>query len=201
MEEVYTKEYMWFESTIPTLWIAIYFILRLVRFYTTTVRENSSSFNFKFIKMGYKAMLRDKVPKTINLALKWTCAKTAWVNHVYENQVKIYKKNSDRDKAIRIILGLNNHNFDFHKSITWEELFKNSENVVETKTYWLEIESWVNWFTRNYMYIKNTYDISNEVGTNIEDIKSKIKEAYLSTLKENMQEDLVNFLINSFKND
>lgn len=149
--------------------------------------------------MGYKAMLRDKVPRTVNLALKWTCAKTAWVDHVYENQIKIYKKNSDRNNATKIVLGLIDHNFNFHKSISWENLLKSSSDPLKTKGYWLEIESWINWFSRNYMYIKNTYNISIEVGTNIEDIKSKIKDAYLKTLTDKHQEELVNFLINSFK--
>lgn len=132
----------------------------------------------------------------VDLALKWNNAKKAWVEHVYTNQIKIYKKNKDRSIAIDIIL---KKPFNFHKSIDWDNLLINTNDVLLSKDYWFNIESWINWFARNYAYIKNSYDISIESGTSLVEIKSKIKDGYLSSLDENTQEQLVNFLINSFK--
>lgn len=146
--------------------------------------------------MGYRTVLYKRVPYLVDLALKWNNAKKAWVEHVYTNQIKIYKKNKDRSIAIDIIL---KKPFNFHKSIDWDNLLINTNDVLLSKDYWFNIESWINWFARNYAYIKNSYDISIESGTPLIEIKSKIKDGYLSSLDENTQEQLVNFLINSFK--
>lgn len=148
--------------------------------------------------MGYKAALYNRVPRVIDLALKWNNVKKAWVEHVYNNQIKIYKKNVDRKKATNIVLS---KPFDFHKTIDWDNLIVNTDNLLLSKTYWLDIESWINWFTRNYAYIKNSYDISIESGTPLTEIKIKLKDGYLSSLDEKSQEQLVNFLLNSFKNE
>lgn len=148
--------------------------------------------------MGYKAALYNRVPRTVDLALKWNNAKKAWVDHVYDSQIKIYKKNSDRKAATDLILS---HPFSFHKSIDWNNLLTSTETITLSKRYWLDIESWVNWFTRNYLYIKNAYDISMESATPLIYIKAKLKDGYLSSLDEGTQEQLVNFLINSFGND
>ncbi len=146
--------------------------------------------------MGYRTVLYKRIPYLVDLALKWNNAKKAWVEHVYTNQIKIYKKNKDRSIAIDIIL---KKPFNFHKSIDWDNLLINTNDVLLSKDYWFNIESWINWFARNYAYIKNSYDISIESGTPLIEIKSKIKDGYLSSLDENTQEQLVNFLINSFK--
>lgn len=146
--------------------------------------------------MGYRTVLYKRIPYLVDLALKWNNAKKAWVEHVYTNQIKIYKKNKDRNIAIDIIL---KKPFNFHKSIDWDNLLINTNDILLSKDYWFNIESWINWFARNYAYIKNSYDISIESGTSLVEIKSKIKDGYLSSLDENTQEQLVNFLINSFK--
>lgn len=146
--------------------------------------------------MGYRTVLYKRIPYLVDLALKWNNAKKAWVEHVYTNQIKIYKKNKDRSIAIDIIL---KKPFNFHKSIDWDNLLINTNDILLSKDYWFNIESWINWFARNYAYIKNSYDISIESGTSLVEIKSKIKDGYLSSLDENTQEQLVNFLINSFK--
>lgn len=145
--------------------------------------------------MGYKTALHKRIPFVVDLALKWNNAKTAWVEHVYTNQIKIYKKNSDRSQATNIVL---NKPFDFHKSIDWDNLLTKSDNILLNKSYWLDIESWVNWFCRNYAYIKNAYDISIESGESIEYIKTNLKDAYLSSLDKDTQERLITFIISSF---
>ena len=68
------------------------------------------------VNTGYKAMLRDRVPLVVNLALLWNNSKTAWVDHVYKNFISIYSSKLERDNATRIVLGIKkgNKGFDFH---------------------------------------------------------------------------------------
>lgn len=148
--------------------------------------------------MGYRAALYNRLPYVVDLALKWNNAKKVWVEHVYNSKIKIYVKNKDRKDATDIVLS---KPFNFHKSIDWDNLLTDTEDILLSKSYWLDIESWVNWFTRNYAYIKNSYDISIESGTPLVNIKAKLKDGYLSSLDEDAQEQLVNFLLNSFVNE
>ena len=109
---------------------------------------------------GYKGMLRDRCPEVVNYALKWQKAKERWINHAYVNFIKFYVDNKERYHTTRIILGLAKfyRNFDFNKSIDWENLTEE-----ETK-YWKRVSSWVRWFMKNYAYIENLYSISRQAG-------------------------------------
>ena len=142
---------------------------------------------------GYKAMLRDRLPYVVNLALKWCNAKNSWVNHVYDAQISIYACNKDRNDATRHVLGLKKHNryFDFHKSIDWDNLDETEAN------YWKQIEIWVTWFKMNHIYIKNIYDCSIEKGKSIDDIKNEIKNYLSSSVDPSLWDKLVTFLINT----
>ena len=62
------------------------------------------------VNTGYKAMLRDRVPLVVNLALLWNNSKTAWVDHVYKNFISIYASKLERDNATRIVLGIKKQN-------------------------------------------------------------------------------------------
>lgn len=128
---------------------------------------------------GYKGMLRDRCPKTVNYALKWQKAKERWIDHAYNNFIKFYVKKEDRKNATRIILGISKfyRNFDFNKSIDWD-------NITEEETkYWKTVSSWVNWFRKYYAPIKSAYEISHEAGKNDFDIKVSIISRYLSALQ------------------
>lgn len=157
---------------------------------------------------GYKGMLRDRCPEVVNYALKWQKAKERWINHAYVNFIKFYVDNKERYHTTRIILGLAKfyRNFDFNKSIDWENLTEE-----ETK-YWKRVSSWVRWFMKNYAYIENLYSISRQAGKDEMEIKIQIINSYLSTLlptKEDSNEEkrakyeyvdkLVNFLIDCFE--
>ena len=157
---------------------------------------------------GYKGMLRDRCPEVVNYALKWQKAKERWINHAYVNFIKFYVDNKERYHTTRIILGLAKfyRNFDFNKSIDWENLTEE-----ETK-YWKRVSSWVRWFMKNYAYIENLYSISRQAGKDEMEIKIQIINSYLSTLlptKEDSKEEkrakyeyvdkLVNFLIDCFE--
>ncbi len=121
-------------------------------------------------------MLRDRCPQVVNYALKWQKAKERWINHTYDKFIKIWTKKDDRNRTTRIILGISKfyHNFDFHKSIDWENLSQ------EDNAYWERIESWVEWFSKNYMYIYNTYKISRDNGKNDFDTKVDIINRHLT---------------------
>ena len=142
---------------------------------------------------GYKAMLRDRVPYVVNLALKWCNAKGAWINHVYDSQISIYVRKNDRYDATRHVLGIKKHNreFDFHKSIDWDNLCENDFQ------YWKQIEAWVTWFRVNHIYIKNIYDCSIESGKEISKIKEEIRSYISSSVDPSLWDKLVTFLINN----
>ena len=157
---------------------------------------------------GYKGMLRDRCPQTVNYALKWQKAKERWIEHAYVNFIKFYCDNNERKHATRIVLGIAKfyRNFEFDKSIDWDNLSD------EEKNYWKRVSSWVNWFSKKYKYMKNMYETSREAGKNEFDIKVELINGYLSKLlpSENMSEeekeakykyvnDLVEFLIKCFK--
>ena len=102
-------------------------------------------------------MLRDRISqmRVIDLALKWCKAKENWINHVYDNSINILLSKELRKDTTRNILGISktNRNFDFHKTISWENLDESE------KIYWEVAESWVNWFRKWSLFIEE--DIKN----------------------------------------
>jgi hypothetical protein len=153
-------------------------------------------------------MLRDRCPEVVNYALKWQKAKERWIDHAYANFIKFYVKKEDRYNATRIVLGIAKfyRNFDFEKSIEWDNLTK------EEHEYWKRVSSWVRWFMQNYAYIENMYSISKQAGKSDMKIKVDIICCYLSDLlpdenatneekqaKYEYVDKLVNFLIDCFE--
>lgn len=158
--------------------------------------------------VGYKGMLRDRCPTIVNYALKWLKVKEHWVDHAYANFIKFYVKNEDRNHATRIVLGIAKYyrNFDFDKSIEWNNL------THQEKIGWQRVSGWVKWFTKNYAYIENTYNVSRKCGKSDFDIKVEIINAYLTALLPTEEDDeemkqakykyvdkLVDFLIDCFE--
>lgn len=152
----------------------------LILFILVILPLSGGAFTLTLRKMnnttGYKGMLRDRCPLVVNYALKWQKAKERWINHTYDKFIKIWTKKDDRNRTTRIILGISKfyRNFDFHKSIDWENLTQ------EDKAYWERVESWVQWFSKNYMYIENTYKNSRENGKNDFDTKVDIINRHLT---------------------
>lgn len=142
---------------------------------------------------GYKGMLRDRLPKTVDIALKWCKAKERWINHTYDNFIGIFSENKEKDNATKVILGISTRykSFDFHKTIMWDNM-----TALEI-SYWKNVESWVNWFRTNYIYIQNEVNNSLVLGIEIDVIKQKIKKNFLSKLDEEWQEKLCNYLIST----
>lgn len=156
---------------------------------------------------GYKAMLRDRCPKVVNYALKWQKAKERWIDHAYNQFIKIYVAKKERDHTTRIILGIAKfyRNFNFDKSIDWENL------TPEEKEYWKTVSSWVYWFCSNYAYMENAYQISRKAGKDEMEIKVDLICSYLGELlpdknadEETQQakftyvDNLVDFLVKCF---
>jgi hypothetical protein len=154
-------------------------------------------------------MLRDRCPKVVDYALKWQKAKERWIDHAYVNFIKLYVDSNERKHATRIILGIAKfyRNFEFDKSIDWDNL------TPEDKEYWKRISSWVKWFSMKYAYMENAYKISRNNGKDEISIKIELINGYLSSLlpTEDMSEEvkqakyqyvdnLVDFLIKCFEN-
>ena len=157
---------------------------------------------------GYRGMLRDRCPTVVDYALKWQKAKERWVDHAYVNFIKFYVENKERNHATRIVLGIAKYyrNFDFHKSIDWDNLSD------EDTEYWKRVESWVSWFTKRYAYMENAYRNSKNSGKDEMSIKIELINGYLSALLPDKNEteeskqakykyvdNLVDYLIKCFE--
>lgn len=130
-------------------------------------------------------MLRDRCPEVVDLALKWCQAKTKWIDHVYSNFIGIYISKDERYEATRIVLGLQkkDRNFSFEKTIHWDSLTK--EQFKE----WTYVKGWVDWFTANHLDMQQYYKTNG---------REALIEQYLSTLDEDTQQELADYLIESF---
>lgn len=139
---------------------------------------------------GFKQMLRDRVPNVVELALLYCKAKTNWINHVYDNFIKIYSNKDQRYEATRIALGISKkeRNFNFRKTILWENL-----GEYERK-YWERITSWVDWFVNDYIYVQNEYKILS-----MKHDENYIKQTIM--MKFHIEEHLYNYLIEHFKKE
>lgn len=180
--------------------------------------------------LGYREMLRDRCPKVVDLALKFTKSKNAWVEHTYTHFVKIIgdkvdneskliqKAPENKKEIVRALLGIvkgKPKNFIFERSIDWDELTDtNDPKDPNTKVYWKRVTSWVNWFRTNHAYVQNTYDNSKKIGKNDLDIRVEIINTHLSELmpsRDASEEEkqakyafvdrLVDFLIKSFEKE
>ncbi len=149
---------------------------------------------------GYKAMLRDRIPSTIDIALKFCKAKQRWVDYVYDEFIHPYTNNSDKSFTVKHILGEtcrtdkhgNKHivyHVDFHHSINWDEL---SPSYVQ---YWQWVETWVLWLQKNLLYIQNNIESLRDLGYTEEQITSILTDQYSSALGADVSNKLIKFLI------
>lgn len=146
---------------------------------------------------GYRGMLRDRVPKVVDYALKWRKAKERWVEYAYSNLVKIVGEEFDEGKVlrtaseskkiiVRAILGIRkgkSKDFIFDRTINWEDISP------EETEYWKSVSSWVNWFMSNYAYIENVYRVSRSCGKSEFDTKVEIIHDYLDFLMPRETDD------------
>lgn len=123
-------------------------------------------------------MLRDRCPEVVSQALLFCKVKTRWINHCYSAFIGIYKTNEDRNMATRTCLGLSHssRNFDFHKTIDWDNLTQ------EETQEWKRVESWVEWFRHNMLILQDKYDMLKKQGESDYNIKVVFISTYLNTL-------------------
>lgn len=136
---------------------------------------------------GYRGMLRDRIPKMVDYALKWKKSKERWIDHVYDNFIGIFVDNEERKKATRAVLCLRytkvkqgkhskvieTQNFDFHRTINWDDL------MPEEQKDWEIVEHWIKWFRSEYAYAENAYKISKQTGKSEFNIKVELIHDYL----------------------
>lgn len=169
---------------------------------------------------SYKAMLRDRMPQMLDLALRWCKAKDRWINYVYDNTVKRYPKEK-RSIVVKIILGIKQQYkrqeiydqiryselkpvtkeqvnqipkselyMKFTETINWQKL---SVEDPDMYAYWKVIADWVDWFSKSYTYIEDAY--KNSQGWKLD--KDEIVPILMA--KYNINRKLTEFLIKSFK--
>lgn len=125
---------------------------------------------------GYREMLRDRLPKMTNYALKYFKCKEKWLTHVYKSWIWIYPKKDMRDAATRELLKLDKRgkaHFRFEDTILWDDL-----SVKEAK-YWKKVSSCVSWFRKEHAKVENEYATSKTVGKELRDIKYDIMIRYI----------------------
>lgn len=140
---------------------------------------------------GYKAMIRDRVPKTVDLALKWLKIKTKWVDHVYYNFIWYLSDKKDKNYQVRAILGIAKHcrTFVFEDTIDWDNL-----DQKETE-FWKNVCNWVEWFRTNLLTVKEVYFTLELNGKNDDYIKEYICNKLLSTLPKQQQDSIYECMI------
>lgn len=147
---------------------------------------------------GYRGMLRDRIPATVSIALKWCKAKERWIEYVYSHWVGIVLREPEwKKQVIRDMLGLSKYHrgFNFEYTIQW------NENTEEENVYWNSVKSWVLWFQAYYVYIENTYKLRISRGVSEEKIKLEITNKFLNNIDESIKDRLLDYLIKTLKEE
>ena len=162
---------------------------------------------------GYKAMIRDRCPYVVSLALKWCTefgrlanqevepsrrfafkVKTRWIERVYQENVAIYTTKDEKISSLHKALGIKDgkQKFNFADSINLESINKIWSKP--EKNFWVWVNSWVIWFATNYKYVENTYKISGGFNDNWKQIVRN-KTSYL----DGYLDDFIEYLERTFK--
>lgn len=128
---------------------------------------------------GYKAMIRDKCPYIVNLALKWCTefgrlvnlqrdpedrvlykVKERWIDRVYKENVVLYTTKDEKNSSVRKALGIHKgkQEFNFADSINMENI--NPKFEQGELAFWKWVQTWVQWFQKHYKYIECIYQVS-----------------------------------------
>lgn len=166
---------------------------------------------------GYKQMLRDRMPRVINLALKYCKAKERWIDNVYDFVIKKYPIEK-RSTIVKIVLGIKQQYtrqeiHDYFRyvalipttkeqmySIPKNELFMRFRDTIDWRhldphmyLYWTTVVEWVEWFRTVYVAIQDTYEHSLSFGNDEITTRTILKDKY------GINDNLVEYLIKSFK--
>lgn len=171
---------------------------------------------------GYRQMLCDRMPQTLDIALRYCKAKNMWIDYVYDNIIKKYPQ-KERSVAVKKVLGLiPYYNIDeivlyfrqigrkqsqaipkeelklsFKDTIMWEKMASKDLNELQM---WQSICTWVTWFKYWYSYIENAVVISMKNGKTYSEICKNIEDRFLSKLNPSIQRDkLAAYLVDNIK--
>lgn len=146
----------------------------------------------KKLNTSYKKMLRDRTPKVVDMALRWCKAKECWLNHVYDHFINIYAEKEMRYEATRIVLGISGkyHNFDFNKTIDWEDLDDKDKEA------WQSIADWVKWFQTELMAIEQTYNLYKDEYNRTE-LEMFIVDRHINVENDELAYKLVKFILDN----
>ena len=103
---------------------------------------------------GYKGMLKDRLIPIWNLALLWCQVKTKWIDLAYDLHVRGMDKKY-KPEMCKFIAGHRNSNgirCQFMHTITRDDCIR--ANDPEKYIFWKNVESWIFWFARNSLYMK-----------------------------------------------
>lgn len=170
---------------------------------------------------GYRQMLCDRMPQTLDIALRWCKSKNKWVDYVYDTIIQKYPQR-ERSKAVKQVLGLTDYyNIDeikiyfrtrglkqckdipkeelklsFSNTINWESL---AGKDIEEQDQWRAICSWVTWFKYWYQYIENAVKISMANGKIYSDICKDIENRFLPNVDPSIKEKLSAYLVDNIR--
>lgn len=160
------------------------------------------------------------MPKILDLALRYCKAKQRWIDYVYDNIVK--KSPSDKKSiAVKTVLGIKQRwkrqeiydqiryselkpvtrkqvdniprsqlFMEFRDTINWTKLSTEDPDMYE---YWQTVAEWVDWFSKSWLSIKDTYDHSKRWMMDDCEIIPILMSKY------GINRKLTEFLIKSFK--
>lgn len=119
-------------------------------------------------------MLRDRLPKIVDLALRYCKCKNLWLDHVYYNFVGIYIHKVDRDNAVRkCIKDIKNKNMGFRTTIMWDNMEQADKDA------WDNVCLWVEYFQKNYQVAENEVNIAKTTNPGIwyQDVEKLVAKA------------------------
>ena len=107
--------------------------------------------------IGYRAMIKDRLVPTWELALLWCKAKTRWVETVYNCNIKRLGNNKQLKKeTVLFLTGHRSKNgvyCNFMSTVTNDDCFR--ANNPEEWEYWNSVYNWVKWFSSNMQIMKD----------------------------------------------
>ena len=138
------------------------------------------------MKTNYRQAIRNRCPRTVDLALKWCKAKDNWVEYIYETYFSFLKDNKSKNDQLDGIF----KQFDFAKNIEWKTLDK------PELYYWSQVTDWIEWFTKTLLPISETYKDLCAKELDAQYIEVLITKRYLLSIDEKNQKRLYKLLIN-----
>lgn len=101
---------------------------------------------------GYKAMLRDKLLPTWDLALQWCRCKGLWIDTVYAEHIATIGVNL-RSENVKMIAGRKNKSgiyMSFFSTVNQGGFLQS--NDPKMYEFWKNVDKWVSWFSTNSMF-------------------------------------------------